>query len=459
MALPGDYADLWLQGTNPGGFTADNYKIVWNPEALQYLSQLTICVEVKQNFDKLGETFSLPSAFTYTWNGVEGTVPGIEVTIGPLFDIRFQLRVRGSISDGTQEITVRTILLAEASINEAGIIKPTVSYDIIWIPDSGSDRRLEEFSVSGTLLVGLNGPVADMPDASTIQAALRDTFREGAVFSDDQGESITIVEAFTFDLVTTPPPDVLGDPHFRRFWQEHRDSFMGECDLVFVSAPDFGGVGLDVHIRTTIRDDYSYVEAVAVKIGTWIVELDHRQFWLNGIPRDYEELPYVLDGVAQDYSLEREETVNSNRRTTIIRGPDGEDLVTIGSTKHFLSVKLHVNDADYGTSVGILGNYYTGDMVGRYGKVFDNFQDFGFEWQVNPEDPKLFVVERAPQLPYERCCLPSVQAAKRRRKLRAKDIDSELYKEADQACAHTVDWELCIDDVMRTGNLDLAESF
>lgn len=49
-----------------------------------------------------------------------------------------------------------------------------------------------------------------------------------------------------------PPPEVAGDPHFQT-WGGHRYDYHGECDLVLLSAPQFGKGPLDIHIRTKIR--------------------------------------------------------------------------------------------------------------------------------------------------------------------------------------------------------------
>jgi len=56
-----------------------------------------------------------------------------------------------------------------------------------------------------------------------------------------------------------------GDPHIKP-WDGKRYYFMGECDAVMHSLSL-----LDVHIRTTIKDFYSYIEAAAIRVGESIV--------------------------------------------------------------------------------------------------------------------------------------------------------------------------------------------
>lgn len=84
-----------------------------------------------------------------------------------------------------------------------------------------------------------------------------------------------------------------------------------------------------------------------------------------------------------------------------------------------------------------------------------DFDQYGFEWQVNPVDAKLFVDNCAPQLPFEQCRMPSATRPVRR-KLRG--ADAVLFDEAAEACSHLKgsNFDLCIEDVMATGDVGLA---
>lgn len=54
----------------------------------------------------------------------------------------------------------------------------------------------------------------------------------------------------------------------KQTWSGEWYDFHGECDLVFLSTPEFeNGTGLDIHLRTKARYEYSYIEAVAIRIG------------------------------------------------------------------------------------------------------------------------------------------------------------------------------------------------
>ena len=94
-------------------------------------------------------------------------------------------------------------------------------------------------------------------------------------------------------------------------------------------------------------------------------------------------------------------------------------------------------------------------MIDRDGRVMADFNAYGFEWQVNPEDPEIFADARAPQLPFEKCRMPTA-ARPSRRALRGPS--ALLAKQAGEACAHVQgnDKNLCIDDIMMTGDVGLA---
>jgi len=79
-------------------------------------------------------------------------------------------------------------------------------------------------------------------------------------------------------------------------------------DSVLYANRDFDqGTGLDVHIRTTVRDFYSYTEAAAVLVGITVVEMsigNTGTFYVDGVLKTDADLPiknegkYVLDKVA-----------------------------------------------------------------------------------------------------------------------------------------------------------------
>ena len=213
------------------------------------------------------------------------------------------------------------------------------------------------------------------------------------------------------------------------------------------------GVDLNVQIRTTIADSYSYIDAAAVQYGETSMEFQMDSFYLNGEKMNLNELDVVDLGNGSKVTKVRDAKGKQRFRVNII----GVIFFDVWSTKHYMGIKVEQSKHLDG-SFGMLGDYRTGNMVSRHGDILDNFEAFAFDWQVNPmEDPQIFMNAREPQLPYERCRLPTVSADSRRRKLRG--VNNHLYEKAVEAC--TVNQlpsnvQSCIDDVMFTGELELA---
>jgi hypothetical protein len=125
-----------------------------------------------------------------------------------------------------------------------------------------------------------------------------------------------------------------------------------------------------------------------------------------------------------------------------------QSSITFRFYKQYLHFSINGSSEDFHDATGLLGNYYTGAMISRDGYEMNSFQEFGFEWQVTPDDPKLFVEDpdHSPQLPFEQCRLPSMPRPARRF---LRQQDNDLYEQAKIACGHLVhesDMDLCVDD-------------
>jgi len=249
-----------------------------------------------------------------------------------------------------------------------------------------------------------------------------------------------------------------GDPHFQRWGREH-SSFHGECDLVMVRSEQFhNNAGLDLHVRTTIQDYFSYIESAALRVGENVLEFHKAHFYLDGAKYTAEDLPLTFGGdfkyTVSEAPIEAGKNPKFHKYFKVDLHEDSSILFKF--YKNFLTIAVSGHENDFSDSVGLLGDYSTGDMLSREGVVMTDFDQYGFEWQVNPEDAKLFMDARAPQLPYEQCRMPTA-ARPARRKLRG--ADAALFEAAKSACAHVSgsDYDLCADDVMATGDVGLAE--
>jgi hypothetical protein len=103
--------------------------------------------------------------------------------------------------------------------------------------------------------------------------------------------STTTTTATTITETTTTGPTTTGttkagggggDSHFKR-WNMAHTSFHGECDLVMVSSSQFhNSAGLDLHVRTTIEDYFSYIEEAVLRVGNDVLEVHRKELYLNG---------------------------------------------------------------------------------------------------------------------------------------------------------------------------------
>ena len=218
------------------------------------------------------------------------------------------------------------------------------------------------------------------------------------------------------------------------------------------------GAGFDLHARTTIMDYFSYMETAALRVGPFTLEFYNDKVFFNGYQFKPSQLPFEF-GEENKYKLsvmEVEEGKNPKYYQYYKVDLGADSFMLFKFYKEFLTISISGHPKDFEDSVGLLGDYETGAMISRDGKVLSNFELMGFEWQVNPEDPSLFMNLRGPQLPFEPCRLPTA-ARPARRHLRANRI---LAEAAQQACAHVgggTDRDLCVDDVLQTGDVGLAD--
>ena len=240
-----------------------------------------------------------------------------------------------------------------------------------------------------------------------------------------------------------------GDPHLKT-WRGHRYDYHGECDLVLVHSDTFGnGQGLDLHIRTEIRRDWSYISDAALRIGKDILEVDSKgHYYLNGV-KD-AEMPSTIGG------FEMTHKISKSGRLSLDVNLQKKGHIRFREYKEFVSVNIVQGREDlFGDSIGLMGSFGTGQMLLRDNETVEEDPiTFAQEWQVRQHEPKLFRHMRAPQYP-QTCNLPSAKRESRRR-LEEDGITVEM---AEKACENWgEDKEGCIYDVMATGELDLAQA-
>ena len=229
--------------------------------------------------------------------------------------------------------------------------------------------------------------------------------------------------------------------------------FHGACDLVLVNMPHVAnGLGLKVHVRTTIRRSYSYIESAAVQIGDSTFEVSsYGQYILDGISN--AEMPNTVSGFEVVHMEHRK-----NQHLFVIK-LDANFQIVLKVYKDLVNVDLDISSGDdiqFRDTVGLMGNWLNGTRFGRDGvSVLEDPAESGLEWQVRDTEPHLFMTNRAPQYP-AKCDMPDL-ALQSKRRLGEAAISPAA---AGTACARFKDMHahnMCVYDVMATGDLSLAD--
>jgi co-chaperonin GroES (HSP10) len=249
--------------------------------------------------------------------------------------------------------------------------------------------------------------------------------------------------------------DSTGDPHFTTL-AGHKFDYHGACDIVLLSAPEFNnGLGMDIHIRTKSRYEYSFIEAAAIKIGDDVFEITaYGEHMFNGV--ESVKLPLTMGGV-----VTVEETKADEKNHIFVLDIGQGETITMKSFKDLVAVVLTDKKTVFGSNVsGILGRFDVGadpiDNVARDGTtlILDPME-FAEEWQVRDNELKLFTnMERFPQYP-AKCVRPQITSEERRR-LGEATISEEQAIAACKTAGRTKDLDNCVYDVIATSDLEMV---
>jgi len=276
-----------------------------------------------------------------------------------------------------------------------------------------------------------------------------------AVATDNTGKTSTC----SFDVIVSSSGSVCGDPHFKT-WSGEKYDFHGICDLVLVHNPAFAnGAGMDIHIRTKRSRQWSYVDAAALRIGSDTLEViggkSSNYYWINGVAGKPMEHAMKLDETLSGYSVSFKK--NNEKSHQFIVDLEGLESIVFTTWNGYVRVDVHnPTSNNFASSVGLMGSYATGQKVGRDNTtVFENTDVFGQEWQVLPEEPKMFHNLDGPQAPAQ-CEIPS--AVELRRRLANSNLSND---QAELACARVNqgDFDLCVFDVLATNDRDVAGAY
>ena len=241
-----------------------------------------------------------------------------------------------------------------------------------------------------------------------------------------------------------------GDPHFQT-WTGYKFDYHGQCDLTLVNAPQHNdGQGMDIQVRTTQRDFYSYISAVAMKLGSSIMEVTYDGILIDG---KLIKLEGSTEFDFHGYKTTFDDTPSeSGRKQTVIEVHTGDyEHVTIKVFDKYMAVRVwNPEHKNFLGAKGLMGDYNSDQLLGRDGvTVFEDANLFGEHWQVNDSDPKLFSTTQEPQYPTMCVPAPGVNTG---RKLR----HGITQEQAEDACADASDIDDCVFDIMATGDIHIA---
>jgi len=261
-----------------------------------------------------------------------------------------------------------------------------------------------------------------------------------------------------FDKCDEHTGSASGDPHFVT-WSGKRFDFHGGCDLVLLDNPSFdNGLGMTIHIRTSIKASWSFIDTAVVRIGDNSLEIKGGtpSFSLNQGER--KELQ-TEDAALGDFAI-RFRRINDHQSTARVDLGNG-DAVSIETFKHFVRVNVKAkNPKNFEGTTGLMGSFPGGDMVARdNSSILEDPTAFGQEWQVLESEPKMFHDVSTVQHPAV-CEMPAqaMTSEQQRRRLGESAISKD---DAALACANTKEQsrDACIFDVLATNDKDMADSY
>lgn len=227
------------------------------------------------------------------------------------------------------------------------------------------------------------------------------------------------------------------------------------------------GQGLEVHIRTTrvdnVKAQFSYVSGVAARLGKDVLEVDPEgALMVNRELRTFDGA--LANNIEKFAGFEVKKSFHGTNKKIIHYDLSlgGEETIQIRFNSKTKIIFVDINGI-YPGSTGLLGSAEDDSLLSRDGSkdLSGNWNSFAEEWQVNDSDSRLFSEDRTPQFPqgclYESSTTTNVKNLRQRRRL-MEVAEQVSTRDAILACAHSTGRrkDFCIDDVLATGDLDLA---
>merc|ERR1711972_856892 len=167
---------------------------------------------------------------------------------------------------------------------------------------------------------------------------------------------------------------------------------------------------MDIHLRAKKTKQWSYISTAVVSIGGDTFEVsgnkDGNTELLNMVEVKKSEWDQNLVKIGR-FPISYIKHHTNQRGYVIDLGK--KESIHIKTWKDMVRVDIIVNNESntFGGSLGLMGSYPEGIMLGRDGKtVISDFNKFGQEWQVSSYEPKIFHVIEGPHHP-SKCDVPT----------------------------------------------------
>lgn len=248
-----------------------------------------------------------------------------------------------------------------------------------------------------------------------------------------------------------------GDPHFYGFggifftWQGH-------CDLILLKSPKCNNdeTELDIHIRTQRIRKWSTINAIAIKSGESVIEIESTEgvLVLNGNKAE----SFKTNSLSVTRSIAKSSARLKKKIVVYDFVIDSDKMFSVEVNTRTQMVYVNLKgDYPQGTT-GILGSPQDPGQFLRDGTnvTGQDVNEFVEDWQIRDTDPQLFHKNRNPHYPHK-CLYNMADVTSKSRRL--KEIHTVSKEEAMSVCSLHRSGPLrvyCMEDVVSTGDIDSA---
>ena len=179
---------------------------------------------------------------------------------------------------------------------------------------------------------------------------------------------------------------------------------------------------------------------------------------LNGVNNKKLPVKFSSYTIEASKEIDKDDYFGCSEASVFTIKLNQKEKIKISFLRGFLYVNVAATSYNFGVASGLMGTWGKEGFIGRDGKaLFEDVVAYAQEWQVRGDEPFLFQERKHPQFPMK-CLPPPTTDKSERRRLGA---ESTLRSIAEKACSKIGDAmpkDICIFDVMATGDVKLATS-